>query len=315
MDDERNGCEIAGIFAEQLRDLIDSAPAAMVLYEAAYPYRVMASNKIYNSMWQEPLPLQGLVGVALTDYVPQVEESGILDIFNRVAGSGESATLYEFPYDGLERGLTWWNWNLYPIFSEGKIIALGHIAVDVTEQVVARKMIEESESRIRENNRRLELLADTASQLLMTDDPQNLIQSLCENVMEKLECHAFFNYLVNEERDCLHLNAVAGITPEVVRSIEWLDYGVAVCGCAARDGHRIVAEDIFNTPDPRTDLVKSFGIQAYACNPLLASGGAVIGTLSFGSKTKIRFTDDELFLMKAVADILNMRRLPPAVRP
>jgi len=28
------------------------------------------------------------------------------------------------------------------------------------------------------------------------------------------------------------------------KEIEWLDYGVAVCGCAARDASRIVCENI-----------------------------------------------------------------------
>ena len=77
--------------------------------------------------------------------------------------------------------------------------------------------------------------------------------------------------------------------------------GLPLCGCVARDGCRIVAEDIVHTPDIRTDLVKSYGIQAYACHPLLAQG-EVIGTLSFGTRTRPRFTEDDLALMKAVAD-------------
>jgi PAS domain S-box-containing protein len=153
-----------------------------------------------------------------------------------------------------------------------------------------------------EGIRRLGLLSDTASQLLQTNDPQGLAQSLCERVMKELDCQAFFNFLVDEERGCLHLNAFAGIPEEAGKSIEWLEYGVAVCGCAARDGCRIVAEDIPNTPDPRTELVKSYGIQAYACHPLIGEEGRVIGTLSFGSRTRKRFSDDDLALMKAVAD-------------
>jgi signal transduction histidine kinase/CheY-like chemotaxis protein len=62
-----------------------------------------------------------------------------------------------------------------------------------------------------------------------------------------------------------------------------------------------VAEHIQTTPDPRADLVRSFGIQAYACHPLL-NQGRVIGTLSFGSRTKPAFAEDELRLMQAVAD-------------
>ena len=37
--------------------------------------------------------------------------------------------------------------------------------------------------------------------------------------------------------------------------------------------------------DPRTELVKSLGITAYACHPLM-SQGRVLGTLSFGTRTR-----------------------------
>jgi signal transduction histidine kinase/DNA-binding NarL/FixJ family response regulator/HPt (histidine-containing phosphotransfer) domain-containing protein len=62
-----------------------------------------------------------------------------------------------------------------------------------------------------------------------------------------------------------------------------------------------VAQHIGTTPDSHTDLVRSFGVQAYACHPLL-NQGKVIGTLSFGSRVKPTFTEDDLELMKAVAD-------------
>ena len=69
----------------------------------------------------------------------------------------------------------------------------------------------------------------------------------------------------------------------------------------ARDGSRIVAEHVQSSADPRTDLVRCFGVQAYACHPLL-NQGQIIGTLSFGSRTRPAFTEDELELMKTVTD-------------
>jgi PAS domain S-box-containing protein len=157
---------------------------------------------------------------------------------------------------------------------------------------------------------RLRLLSEITGELLAGDRPQEMVEVLCRKVMEHLDCHAFFNFLVDEQAGRLHLNACAGIPEEAARQIEWLDYGVAVCGCAARDGCRIVAEQIQTTPDPRTDLVRSYGIQAYACHPLL-NQGQVIGTLSFGSRSKPAFAADELALMKAVADhvALAMQRV------
>ena len=143
------------------------------------------------------------------------------------------------------------------------------------------------------------LLTDVVARLLASEDPQSLVDELARKVMQTLDCQAFFNFLVDERRGCLHLNACAGILAEAARSIEWLDYGASVCGCVARDGCRIVAADIFNTPDPRTELAKSFGIQAYACHPLLARG-KVIGTLSFGAANRPAFSEDDLSLMQAV---------------
>ena len=148
---------------------------------------------------------------------------------------------------------------------------------------------------------RLELLSYTSSRLLTSDRPQQIVEELCRKVMEFLDCQAFFNFLVDGIPGRLHLNACAGIPDETARKIQWLDYGVAVCGCVARDGMRIVAEDIPVTPDPRTELIKTFGIKAYACHPLMEKD-RVLGTLSFGTRTRTTFSQDDLAMMKAVAD-------------
>jgi len=63
----------------------------------------------------------------------------------------------------------------------------------------------------------------------------------------------------------------------------------------------MIAEDILNTSDRRTDLVKSYGIQAYCCHPLLVQG-QLIGTLSFGTRTRAHFSTDDVETMHTVAD-------------
>ena len=177
--------------------------------------------------------------------------------------------------------------------------ALWRSAAGVSRSSANQRNAEET---IRCSLERFELLASTAGRLLQSSEPQKVVESLCLKVMEHLDCHAFFNYLADEHAGRLQLNACAGIPQEKAAQIEWLDYGMAVCGCAARDGCRIVAEHIPTTPDPRTELVKSFGIKAYACHPLLGSAGEVIGTLSFGTRSRETFSENDLSLMKAVAD-------------
>ncbi len=149
--------------------------------------------------------------------------------------------------------------------------------------------------------RRAELLAGTAARLLSAEDAQRVVDDLCRDVMRHLGCHVFFNYLVDARAGCLVLNAYAGIDPGQAREIELLDFGIAVCGCAALQAERVVAEDIQHSDDVRVDLVRSYGVQAYAAHPLLARG-EVIGTLSFGARDRPRFTEAELAVMKTVAD-------------
>jgi PAS domain S-box-containing protein len=171
--------------------------------------------------------------------------------------------------------------------------------IEVIEDISAHKR---AEAALQAGVKRFELLTWTAEELLRTTEPQEMVDTLCHRVMEALDCQTFFNFMFDEAAGRLHLNACAGIPEEEARRIEWLDFGVAVCGCVARDCRRIVAEHIPSTLDERTELVKSYGIKAYACHPLLGPGGKLIGTLSFGTRNRETFTEEDLSLMKAVAN-------------
>ncbi len=172
-------------------------------------------------------------------------------------------------------------------------------ALDAIEHEKLRTL---AEMDLQKSLKRFELLSHTAEELLQSPDPHGLINSLCREVMGRLGCHVCFNFLAVEEEGKLRLNAYAGIPEEEAQKIQWLDYGVAVCGCAARDACRIVAEHIPSTPDPHTELVGSYGIKAYACHPLHGPDNRVMGTLSFGTRDRETFSDEDLSLMKAVAD-------------
>ena len=177
---------------------------------------------------------------------------------------------------------------------QGNLLGGFGITQNITERKEGEQALQDSEARFR-------LLSETAGRLLATDNPQGIVNELCRAVMAHLDCQVFLNFLVDEDAGWLRLNACAGIPEEEARKIERLEYGAAVCGCVDRDGTPVVAENIFNFPDPRTELVKSYGVQAYACHPLKVEG-RLIGTLSFGTKTKVSFSPEDLALMRTVAD-------------
>jgi signal transduction histidine kinase/DNA-binding response OmpR family regulator len=227
---------------------------------------------------------------------------------NRCNGQGyESVGLFALRSGENRLGLLQLNDKRRGMFSTTSL-ALWEKLADHLSVAIAKFLAEESRER---SASRFALLATTAGDLLGAPDPQSRIDLLCRRVMEQLDCQVFFNFLVDEGSQRLRLNACAGIPPEEAAKIEWLDFGVAVCGCAARDGCRIVAEHILESDDPRAELVKSYGIDAYACHPLFGPGDRVIGTISFGTRKRTFFAPEELDLMKAVADHIStaMRRM------
>jgi two-component system CheB/CheR fusion protein len=161
--------------------------------------------------------------------------------------------------------------------------------------------LKRAEQAVRRTVERLELLAEVSSQLLASDRPQEIVDSLCRRVMEHLDCQVFFNYLLDEPQDKLRLNSYQGVPPETAALIEWLEYGSDVCGCTACDPAGIAASHAETTLQPRPEFVRRLGIGAYACRPLL-NQGRVIGTLSFGSAKRGNFSEEDLGLIRAVAD-------------
>lgn len=173
--------------------------------------------------------------------------------------------------------------------AEGRPIHMAGSNIDITERKQAEQTVAASEQRFR-------LLAETSARLLATDDPHAIIEDLCRTVMRQLRCDCFFNFLVDDARGRFRLNAYAGLSAEEIREIECLECSMTERGCIACG-----SGNVQHGSGPCITRAGLYGIQAYACHPLLVQG-RVIGTLSFGTKARPVFTDEELDLMKSVTD-------------
>ena len=142
------------------------------------------------------------------------------------------------------------------------------------------------EDALRKTNLRLDVLSETASQLLKTESPEALVDSLCRKVMEFMDCQVFFNYLVEDGKPQLHLNAYAGIPEDEAHKIEWLDYGAAVCGRAALQGRPLVCRRHSGGAGTWDRIVASPTVSRPM--PAIRSSlkDASLGTLSFGTRNR-----------------------------
>jgi len=184
-------------------------------------------------------------------------------------------------------------------FQEDETRLLSQLADDVTYSIRSLRAFSQ---RLRAE-RRTELLAETAGRLLGSADPQRVVEELCGKVLEFLDCQVFFNFLMDDRLQRFHLNVCAGIPKLEAEKIEWLDPCAALCGASAREGCRFVAGNIQESSDPRIEWLKRHGTKACACHPLMAADH-LLGTLSFATRTRKDFTEEELSFMKAVADLV-----------
>ncbi|HTY61423.1 MAG TPA: response regulator [Acidobacteriota bacterium] len=279
--------------------------------EAAFTVAFDGTILFANARFEEYVkrPMEKILGHALHELVPQDQCPAVESLLTAAQKEPVKCRLVFQGADG----------TLIPAFVLSNLLnqpdgmSICMVAMDLTELENSTHLIQElrrQKDALRKSQERLQLLSSCASRLLASDNPQSIINELCREVMTHLDCQAFFNFLADEQAGKLHLNAFGGISEEEALNIEWLDYGAAVCGCAARQGCCIIAEDILNVPDTRADLVRNYGIQAYCCHPLMAQG-SVVGTLSFGTKTRPHFTPEEVEVMRTVADqvAVAMQRL------
>lgn len=151
----------------------------------------------------------------------------------------------------------------------------------------------------RQAEERLRLLWEAASVLLTSNEPDTMLCELFARIGPHLGLDIYFNYLVSDAGDSLELVSCAGVSDEIAAKIARLEFGKAICGTVALQRQPIVAIHIQQSDDPNTQLVKSLGMQAYACMPLQV-GDDLFGTLSFASRGRDEFDEKELSFMRTI---------------
>jgi PAS domain S-box-containing protein len=147
---------------------------------------------------------------------------------------------------------------------------------------------------------RTRLLSETLAQLLSAKDPETIVRELFPKVAAHLHVDTYFNFMVDEPGQALRLDSCAGLPEDIARSFELLEFGQAICGTVAQRREGVIANDIQHSDDKQGALVRSLGIQTYACHPLMA-GEYLLGTLSFASRTRSAFDDDEIEFLRIIS--------------
>jgi PAS domain S-box-containing protein len=149
---------------ESLRSFFMQAPAAIAILEGPeHIYRL--ANPLYQTLFGRTE--NQLLQRPLREVFPEVEGQGIYELFQQVYTTGTSFVSAEFPAtfsDGGVQKTGYYNFIVHPIKTPtGEVSHLMVHAYEVTDQVLSRKKMEESEKRFR-------TLAETLPQLVWITD-------------------------------------------------------------------------------------------------------------------------------------------------
>lgn len=149
--------------------------------------------------------------------------------------------------------------------------------------------------------KRLQLLFGAASDLLSSQEPIKLIESLFRKLSEQIGLDAYLNYIVQENSHQLHLASWYGIDNETAEKLKHLEIGQGLCGSVAQQRRPLTGENVQQSTDPKTEFLRAIGATAYYGYPLVARG-QLLGTLCFISRSRWKFTQNEMGMMQALCD-------------
>lgn len=150
-------------------------------------------------------------------------------------------------------------------------------------------------------SRRREILAETAARLLEGRDPdREVMPALFRALVAEQIVDATLGFIVVDFDQAMQLAFMEGFDQAMIQRCLTLDFGQAICGTVALTRRAMHVTDIQRSLDPLADLVRSAGINAYACEPLIVCG-RLLGTLSFASRSRRSFDAEDLLFFRAVA--------------
>jgi PAS domain S-box-containing protein len=158
----------------------------------------------------------------------------------------------------------------------------------------------EAERLLRHRSERLQLLSEALAQLISAEDPETVVRELFPKVAEHLQVDTYFNFMVHESGDRLYLHSSAGLSEEDRDKIAVIEFGQSLCGRMALDRQPVVLCEVQASLSEEAAAARSLGLTAYAGNPLL-SGDRLLGTLSFASRKRDSFEEDELEFLRMVS--------------
>jgi len=156
--------------------LVEQAPVAILVFRG----KDMVIDQVNAAMLEILDKDAGIIGQPLLEGLPEIKGAPAVNQLFEVYRTGKPSDGNEEPVPIKRNGkieTRYFNFSYRPLLDQGRIIGVMDIAVEVTEQVVARKRLEqiiaektELEYNLRSNEQRLQSMLDTMAEGLVIVD-------------------------------------------------------------------------------------------------------------------------------------------------
>ena len=162
----------------RLRTMIAQAPVSIAIFQGKDHVTELA-NSLALQMWGRRE--DEVLGQPILEAMPELKSQGIKELLDDVYNTGKTFSTSEFPVQIMRKGnlnMAYLNFSFEPLLdTSGNIEGIMALGIEVTDQVISRKGIEESEKKFR-------LLADSLPQFVWTADPEGNLNYFNQSVFE-----------------------------------------------------------------------------------------------------------------------------------
>ncbi len=286
-----------------IKSLVDAAPSTVYLYDLREQRNLYANARSGETLGYGPEELQLISRETLQQWVHPDDLSLVMSHLAQLP-SQEDGEVLEFECRLQHRSKEWrWFLSRNVVFAreeQGRPVQILGTALDITDR-------KQQDAILRSGRERQELLLEISRMILdMPVDRGAWTRAIYEKVAAHLDVDLCLNFLLDGKTRALHLLVGLGIPDALVERAQRLDPGQAFCSDVVDSGRSMVADADRIDSDPQGAFVRAMGVRAYACHPLRASDGQVLGTLSFGTSRRTRFTEEESSFFQTLCHMVAM---------
>jgi PAS domain S-box-containing protein len=286
-----------------IKSLVDAAPSTVYLYDLREQRNLYTNARSGATLGYAADELQFVGRATLQEWVHPDDRSLVMAQLAQLPDQADGQVL-EFECRVQHRSKEWrWVLCRNVVFSRdetGQPLQILGTALDITHR-------KQQDAVLRRGKDQQALLLEISRMVLeMPVDRAAWTKAIYEKVAPHLDVDLCLSFLVDSKTRGLHLLVGLGVPDALAGKAQSPDPAQAFCGTVVETGTSLVADAERIATDPRGRFVREMGARAYACHPLKASNGEVLGTLSFGTRRRDRFTEEELGFFQTLCHLVAL---------